>query len=62
MKLVQTLLRQDNIEMVCWLAHDSRVRIGTFISLEKVDGRWQVIRQYHRVEPDQIKRGWNNNI
>ena len=61
MKLVQTLLQNDNIEMVCWLPVDSRVRQGVFVTLQKVDGRWKVIRQYQRVEHTDIKRGWNNN-
>ena len=61
MTVIQTQLRQGNTWMTTWLPRDKRVKEGSIISLEKVEGRWEVVKQMSSMELSDIKRGWNNN-
>jgi hypothetical protein len=66
MIIIQTKLkRYDTYEdtyLKTWLPMDKRVKEGTVISLEDVEGKWQVVEQFGRDELSNLKRGWNNNI
>jgi len=58
MILQQVELASGNERMVCWLARDPRVRVGTVISLAKSDKRWRVQQQYGVIDHEGIKRKW----
>ena len=58
MKMQQTELASGNSRMICWLPRDSRVKVGTVISLAKSDDRWRVLRQYGTIDPGEINHGW----
>lgn len=62
MQMIQTELARGNVRMVTWLPQDRRVRIGSFVSLNKQEDRWTVLNQSAPVDQSMIKRGWNNNI
>lgn len=58
MKMQQTELASGNSRMICWLPRDSRVKVGTVISLAKSDDRWRVLNQYSALDAEEINRGW----
>ena len=62
MTIIQTTLKQNNTFLKTWLPVDKRVKIGTIISLEGVEGKWEVMEQFDRSELSNLRRGWNNNI
>lgn len=63
MTMVQYEVGQGPTRMMTWLPLDKRVRVGSVLTLEKEEGRWQVLQQFDaRIELSSINRGWNNNI
>lgn len=58
MQFVQTELASGDRRMVCWLARDPRVRVGSVISLAKSEDRWWVLRQYGFTGQQEIDRHW----
>ena len=61
MKLVQTELANGTRRLTTWLPYDKRIRVGSYISLDKLDTIWVVLNQHSVIESQEIKRGWNNN-
>ena len=62
--MVQTRLKSGTNEAVVWLPVDSRVRVGSSISLDKRKGRWSVEEQY-AVAPlfhIEFQRGWGLDL
>lgn len=62
MQLVQTHLTQGNDHMVTWLEPDSRVKVGSLITLDKVEGVWRVAEQYSYTLLEAIFRGWGLDL
>lgn len=59
--LIQTVLKSGTLVNVVWLPSDSRIRIGSIITLkgDKRKVKWEVTHQYYTrlaSEPDQV---WN---
>lgn len=62
-KVVQTSLLSDSGEsMVTWLPVDKRLKIGTRVSLENVEGCWKVVDQYTTQDSEDINRKWGSNL
>lgn len=58
MQMQQTELASGNARMICWLARDPRVKVGSLISLAKSDDRWRVLKQYEVMDSKFINYGW----
>ena len=58
MLMQQVQLVSGNSRMVCWIPRDPRWKLGSILSLEKVEGRWQVAQMYSLQELSEIPRGW----
>ena len=62
-KLVQTSLTSDDGGcLVTWLPADPRVKIGTRLTLEGVEGWWKVVGQYVTQDSENINRKWGLNL
>lgn len=64
LKQYQLVEEDSNSVLLVWLEYDNRVKEGSLISLKEVPERkWRVVNIYDtRLERNDIKRGWNNNI
>ena len=62
MKLRQTELAHENRRLVTLLPPDSRVKVGSIISLKGDNTKWTVLSQSEPIESGEVNRGWNNNI
>ena len=58
MQIQQTELASGNSRLICWLPRDSRVKIGTVISLDKSKQLWKVLKQYVISDYQEVKRDW----
>lgn len=59
MQMIQTELARGTMRMVTWLPQDKRVRIGSVISLNRVEDRWTVLNQSAPVDDKSIPRSWS---
>lgn len=62
LEMIQCKLQQGNSFMVTWVPKDKRIKVGTRLTLEKVEGDWTVVSKSEPTAASNIKRGWNNNI
>ncbi len=62
MQVIQTHLRSGNEHLVTWLPVDVRVKVGTVVTLDKKDGRWNVESQYATQPLENIQRGWGLDL
>lgn len=60
--LVQTRLQHQNNQMVAWLPVDSRVKVGSRISLKNEPIIWEVKEQYSTAQSDDLQRGWGLSL
>ena len=58
MQMVQYELQSGSRQMVSWLPRDSRVKVGSIISLDRSSQRWRVISQFSSTHQNDIQRGW----
>tara|TARA_R110000868_G_scaffold79604_22_gene226447 strand:+ start:407 stop:604 length:198 start_codon:yes stop_codon:yes gene_type:complete len=64
LKQYELLEPESESHMVCWLALDPRVKIGSMIKLKDIPDRIWIVSKIYEGSRDRadIKRGWNNNI
>lgn len=53
----QYMLNQGHTTMVCWL-DETALKVGTELTLKKVDGRWQVKEAYEPVMQHRPETDW----
>lgn len=70
MKRIQTKLRlvrrtdrskDNNLYMLTWLDYNPKVKLGSIISIEDEEGRWEVIEQYDTLQWEDRKL-WGLNL
>jgi hypothetical protein len=59
MLMIQTQLGNDTRRMVTWLPHDRRVKVGSVISLDADERKWEVLDQSEKIDSASITRGWS---
>lgn len=60
--LVQCRLLRGTTTLVSWLDSRKKFRVGNYVTLKGLDGRWEIKTIGRPIAASNIHHDWNNNI